>query len=232
MSHDLIDTTEMYLRTIFELREEGVPAKRARIVERLAQSGPTVSQTVARMQRDGLLTLGDDNVIVLTPAGEEHASRVMRRHRLAEVMLVQVLGLDIAEVHQEACRWEHVLTDSVERRILAVTGNPTHSPFGNVIPALQVLGTPPAADAPGIPATTLLQGLADGATVFVKVLRIGESLQADAAETASLLRAGVRPGESVKVARAAGGGLLIGSGGEYLELNAQQAAQMFIDHAS
>lgn len=229
MSHDLIDTTEMYLRTIFELREEGVPAKRARIVERLAQSGPTVSQTVARMQRDGLLTLDEDNVIVLTAVGEDHAARVMRRHRLAEVMLVQVLGIDVSEVHHEACRWEHVLTDAVERRILAVTGNPTHSPFGNPIPALAALGKMPASDATQVHAASLMQQLADGATVFVKIVRIGEAMQANADETAALLRAGVRPGQTVKAAQAAGGGLLIGSGGEYLELNAQQAAQVFIE---
>ena len=228
MSHDLIDTTEMYLRTIFELQEEGIAAKRARIVERLSQSGPTVSQTVARMQRDGLLTLDDENIIVLTEAGADYAAVVMRRHRLAEVMLVQVLGVDVAEVHREACRWEHVLTETVERRILALCNHPTHSPFGNPIPALDQLGEGPSAGAAGTDLATYRARLGDTATAHVLVTRIGETLQADDSLLTALLRAGVSAGAQVKVTSGADGGLLIGSGGEYLELTPQQAAQVFV----
>ena len=82
--NDLIDTTEMYLRTIFELEEEGIVPLRARIAERLNQSGPTVSQTVARMQRDGLLVVSDDRHLELTDLGRDRAIAVMRKHRLAE----------------------------------------------------------------------------------------------------------------------------------------------------
>jgi len=99
---ELIDTTEMYLRTLFELQEEGVVPLRARIVERLHQSGPTVSQTVARMERDGLLLVGDDRHLELTPHGRAYATRVMRKHRLAERLLVDVIGLDWERVHDEA----------------------------------------------------------------------------------------------------------------------------------
>src|SRR5579875_4116862 len=101
MSHrsDLIDTTEMYLRTIFELEEEGIVPLRARIAERLGQSGPTVSQTVARMARDGLLTVEGDRHLQLTATGREHATRVMRKHRLAECLLVDIIGMDWADVH-------------------------------------------------------------------------------------------------------------------------------------
>ncbi|MDR3083788.1 MAG: metal-dependent transcriptional regulator, partial [Streptomyces sp.] len=105
----LIDTTEMYLRTIFELEEEGVVPMRARIAERLEQSGPTVSQTVARMERDGLVTVADDRHLELTEKGRELAVSVMRKHRLAERLLVDVIGLKWEEVHAEACRWEHVM---------------------------------------------------------------------------------------------------------------------------
>ena len=112
----LIDTTEMYLRTIFELEEEGVVPLRARIAERLNQSGPTVSQTVARMERDGLLTLADDRHLQLTDAGLREATAVMRKHRLAERLLSDVIGLDWEDLHIEACRWEHVMSDEVERR--------------------------------------------------------------------------------------------------------------------
>src|ERR687897_3165613 len=91
---DLIDTTEMYLRTIYELEEEGVVPLRARIAERLHQSGPTVSQTVARMERDGLVTVEGDRHLELTLAGRQRAVGVMRKHRLAELLLVNVIGLE------------------------------------------------------------------------------------------------------------------------------------------
>ena len=96
---DLIDTTEMYLRTIFELEEEGIVPLRARIAERLHQSGPTVSQTVARMERDGLLTVEGDRHLELTEDGNRLATRVMRKHRLAERLLTDVIGLDWELVH-------------------------------------------------------------------------------------------------------------------------------------
>src|SRR5690606_331170 len=80
-AHGLIDTTEMYLRTIFELEEEGIVPLRARIAERLQQSGPTVSQTVARMERDGLLRVENDRHLVMTEEGRRLATHVMRKHR-------------------------------------------------------------------------------------------------------------------------------------------------------
>src|SRR5690349_5258494 len=143
---DLIDTTEMYLRTIFELEEEGIVSLRARIAERLHQSGPTVSQTVARMERDGLLTVEGDRHLQLSDEGRELATAVMRKHRLAECLLVDVIGLDYADVHEEACRWEHVMSEAVERKLLTLLGNPTVSPFGNPIPGLDLLGDASPAD--------------------------------------------------------------------------------------
>ena len=138
--NDLIDTTEMYLRTIYELEEEGIVPLRARIAERLNQSGPTVSQTVARMQRDGLLVVSDDRHLELTEEGREHAISVMRKHRLAERLLLDVIGLDWRDVHVEACRWEHVMSDQVEQRLVELLGNPQLSPYGNPIPGLDHLG--------------------------------------------------------------------------------------------
>ena len=137
--NDLIDTTEMYLRTIFELEEEGIVPLRARIAERLHQSGPTVSQTVARMERDGLLTVEGDRHLQLSDEGRQLATAVMRKHRLAECLLVDVIGLDYADVHEEACRWEHVMSDAVERKLLGLLGHPSVSPFGNPIPGLEAL---------------------------------------------------------------------------------------------
>ena len=112
---DLIDTTEMYLRTILELEEENIVALRARIAERLRHSGPTVSQTVGRMERDGLVVVSGDRHLELTETGRKRATEVMRKHRLAERLLADVIGLDWAYVHDEACRWEHVMSGPPHR---------------------------------------------------------------------------------------------------------------------
>ncbi len=144
-AHGLIDTTEMYLRTVFELEEEGIVPLRARIAERLSQSGPTVSQTVARMERDGLLEVAGDRQLALTEAGRRLATRVMRKHRLAECLLVGIIGLPWEEVHIEACRWEHVISEEVERRVVELLDYPLRCPHGNLIPGLDELGLPPAA---------------------------------------------------------------------------------------
>lgn len=222
---DLIDTTEMYLRTVFELEEEGVVPLRARIAERLGQSGPTVSQTVARMERDGLLRVEDDRHLVLSELGRTLATRVMRKHRLAECLLVEVIGLPWQDVHAEACRWEHVMSDAVERRILMMLDHPTHSPYGNPIPGLAELDdTAVAQDDEGM---TALAALAAQAPLLVTVRRIGEPIQADGGLMLALARAGARPGATVKVT-ASPGGLMIGSAGEYAELDLETAGHVLV----
>src|ERR1700710_237593 len=137
---DLIDTTEMYLRTIYELEEEGVVPLRARIAERLGQSGPTVSQTVARMERDGLVVVGGGRPPERTPVGRGRGVAVMRKHRLAERLLVDIIGLEWEYVHSEACRWEHVISERVELKLLQILDHPTESPYGTPIPGLEELG--------------------------------------------------------------------------------------------
>jgi DtxR family transcriptional regulator, Mn-dependent transcriptional regulator len=175
---DLIDTTEMYLRTIYELEEEGVVPLRARIAERLGQSGPTVSQTVARMERDGLVHVADDRHLELSELGRHEAIGVMRKHRLAERLLADVIGLDWADLHIEACRWEHVMSDKVERRILALLEKPLVCPHGNPIPGLDQLGLPFTADQAG-PLLSLSAAVADAEREVV-ISRISEQLQPDA----------------------------------------------------
>ena len=147
-AHGLIDTTEMYLRTVFELEEEGIVPLRARIAERLNQSGPTVSQTVARMERDGLLHVAGDRQLALSETGRVLATRVMRKHRLAECLLVSVIQLPWEEVHIEACRWEHVISESVELRLFDLLGHPERCPHGNLIPGLDELVAGPAKEVP------------------------------------------------------------------------------------
>jgi DtxR family Mn-dependent transcriptional regulator len=198
--NDLIDTTEMYLRTIFELEEEGIVPLRARIAERLHQSGPTVSQTVARMERDGLLTVEGDRHLQLSDEGRALATAVMRKHRLAECLLVDVIGLDYADVHEEACRWEHVMSENVERKLLTLLGNPTVSPFGNPIPGLDALhgGRPPAGTpSAGLGGLALLSTTAtdDGCDVVIE--RISEQLQENAPLLRVLAEQGVRPGAAM-----------------------------------
>ena len=225
---DLIDTTEMYLRTVYELQEEGIVPLRARIAERLGQSGPTVSQTVARMERDGLLTVEGDRHLEFTERGREYAARVMRKHRIAECLLVEVIGVPLEDVHTEACRWEHVMSDAVETRVLTLLNGPTHSPFGNPIPALEELvpGSAPI----DVPSAAWV-GLADVAgtdVVRVTVRRIGESAQVDPEVVAQLRRAGVVPGGAVRVQRGAEG-VLVGSAGEYVELPREVATHIAVE---
>ncbi|PRY47912.1 DtxR family iron (metal) dependent repressor [Geodermatophilus tzadiensis] len=192
--NDLIDTTEMYLRTIFELEEEGIVPLRARIAERLHQSGPTVSQTVARMERDGLLTVEGDRHLQLSDQGRHLATAVMRKHRLAECLLVDVIGLDYADVHEEACRWEHVMSEAVERKLLTLLGNPTVSPFGNPIPGLDALGGETSAV---LDSLTLLSTSATAEGRRVVIRRISEQLQEDADLLRALADRGLRPGATV-----------------------------------
>ncbi|MCZ0980754.1 metal-dependent transcriptional regulator [Streptomyces diastatochromogenes] len=223
----LIDTTEMYLRTILELEEEGVVPMRARIAERLDQSGPTVSQTVARMERDGLVAVASDRHLELTEEGRRLATRVMRKHRLAECLLVDVIGLEWEQVHAEACRWEHVMSEAVERRVLELLRHPTESPYGNPIPGLDELGEKAEPEAFLDDSMVSLADLdaSGGKTVIVR--RIGEPIQTDAQLMYTLRRAGVQPGSVVSVSESPGG-VLVGSSGEAAELDAEVAAHVFV----
>lgn len=223
---DLIDTTEMYLKTIFELVEDGVVPMRARIAERLGHSGPTVSQTVARMQRDGLLTIDSaDRHLEFTEHGLRTATRVMRKHRLAERLLVDVLGMELAHVHDEACRWEHVMSDRVERRILALLGAPQRSPYGNRIPGLEELDVSSAtALEPAVRATEL----AGEDDTEVRLVRIGEPAQVDAETVALLVEAGVVPGAVVTLRGEAGWVRLVAVGGGTVSLPEDVAAHLFV----
>jgi DtxR family Mn-dependent transcriptional regulator len=224
---DLIDTTEMYLRTIYELVEEGIVPLRARIAERLHQSGPTVSQTVARMERDGLLTVEGDRHLQLTEEGTRLATRVMRKHRLAERLLIDVIGLDWELVHAEACRWEHVMSETVERRLVELLDHPTVSPSGNPIPGLEELGEEPDREEFMDNAEPLDQ-VAGGGEVRVMIRRISEEVQKEEPVMAALRRVGALPDKVITAAPGAEGGVLIGSGGETAEIEADLAAHLFV----
>ncbi|MEO3936474.1 metal-dependent transcriptional regulator [Dermatophilaceae bacterium Soc4.6] len=209
---DLIDTTEMYLKTIFELEEEGITPLRARIAERLGHSGPTVSQTVARMERDGLLHVADDRQLRLTDQGRTLATRVMRKHRLAERLLVDVIGLEWEFVHDEACRWEHVMSERVERKILAMLDDHLVSPYGNPIPGLDELGEE-GGESFRHGVETLVE-IATAEPVLVVVRRIGETVQVDHEALTLLTSAGLLPGERVSVSLQGGRVIAVREGDE------------------
>ncbi|WP_432546032.1 metal-dependent transcriptional regulator [Kineococcus sp. SYSU DK004] len=230
---DLIDTTEMYLKTVFELEEEGVVPMRARIAERLHHSGPTVSQTVARMERDGLLHVGADRRLELTDAGRTKAMRVMRKHRLTERLLTDVIGLDWPLVHEEACRWEHVISEEVEKRLVDILHHPQSDPYGNPIPGLEELGEVGPAEpfrAEGVRPLTSR----DLAGRDLVVRRLGEPLQTDVDLLARFARAGVRSGATV-VATSVPGGLEVavrgggdGEDGGVVKLTTAEANHVFV----
>lgn len=136
MHNPLIDSTEMYVRTVWELEEEGITPIRARLVERLGLSAPAVSETVSRLEDEGLMRLTDDRRLELTERGRDLAVSVMRKHRLAERLLVDVIGLEWEHVHAEACRWEHVISDEVESKLVDLLERPSTDAHGNPIPGL------------------------------------------------------------------------------------------------
>jgi DtxR family Mn-dependent transcriptional regulator len=195
----------MYLRTVFELEEEGIVPLRARIAERLSQTGPTVSQTVARMERDGLLHVTGDRQLALSETGRALATRVMRKHRLAECLLVDVIKLPWEEVHIEACRWEHVISESVERRLFEMLGHPERCPHGNVIPGLDELLAGSADPGPGAGHDQAMTDVASDSDVHVTVSRISEQIQSDLVLMLKLKRAGIQPGREVLLGSVKGG---------------------------
>jgi len=222
----VMDTTEMYLRTIYELLEEGVPPLRARITERMRHSGPTVSQTVSRMARDGLLTVDQDRQILLSAQGRAMAVDVMRRHRLAERLLVDVIGLDWAEVHEEACKWEHAIGDRVEPKLVAMLGNPEVSPFGTPIPRL--------GDSAEVSIGRFLDGTAPLSQFLpeldrpdFRLVRLGEYVQRDPDSLRALEATAIRPGSSFEAAVDATGLILRTAARECL-LDVSWAAQLFV----
>lgn len=124
---------EEYCETIYELREDDVDVIQARIAERLEVSRPAVSEMIRRMEKAELVTL-DGSAIRLSKDGAQLAERVVRRHRLAERFLTDILGLSWAEAHGEAGKWEHIISDRVEEAMVRVLGDPTTCPHGNPIP--------------------------------------------------------------------------------------------------
>jgi DtxR family Mn-dependent transcriptional regulator len=174
---------EEYCEAIWELKEDDVDVIQARVAERLHVSRPAVSEMIKRMHGEGFVQL-DGSVINLTADGRRLAEQVVRRHRLAERLLTDILGLSWADAHLEAGKWEHVISDPVERAINRLLDNPTTCPHGNPIP-----GSSYAA-----PATVALSDIAVGAEFTVT--RIPEELEFTPGLLEFLEDASVLPGRS------------------------------------
>jgi DtxR family Mn-dependent transcriptional regulator len=132
---------EEYLETMLSLAEEGVPVIQARIAERLGRSAPSVSEMLERLIDDGYVSR-QGRRLDLTESGRALAEKVVRKHRLAERLLVDVIGLEWHKVHREAGRWEHVISDDVEARLVELLGDPATCPHGNPIPGAGSVGAP------------------------------------------------------------------------------------------
>ena len=223
---DLIDTGEMYLKTVYELEEEGITPLRARIAERLDHSGPTVSETVNRLSRDGLLSVNSSRQLELTEEGRRKATEVMRKHRLAERLLTDIIGLDWQYVHEEACRWEHVMSDRVTEQLVAVLGDVSMDPYGNPIPITEEGPGDLGAQHSG------LESLADydyDDTVTATLRRIAEPLQVDVELLALFRGAGILPGQEITVTKSSEGLTIQGSEGTINNLPANIGKHLFID---
>jgi len=186
---------DQYLETILELEELGIVPMRARLVERLGVSAPAVSETVKRLEREGYLTLDADRVMHLTETGRAYGTSMLRRHRLAELLLVDVLKVPWSQVHEEACRLEHAISPILEDHLVALLGDPGTCPHGNPIP-----GSANAFD-PG-PLQPLSSVPAGGSCV---VQRIDENLQTQLVHMRTLEAGRLMPGQQVVVASASGG---------------------------
>jgi DtxR family transcriptional regulator, Mn-dependent transcriptional regulator len=182
------DTTEEYLEAILEIEEEGTIPIRARLVERLGLSAPAVSETVNRLVDHGYAELMDDRSLRLTDEGREIATSIVRRHRLAERLLVDIIGLEWEKVHKEADRWEHAISAEVEEKLVLLLGDPATCPHGNPIPGSSHKVEGPAS----VPLIQMQPGP-------VIVRRISEKVEIDDDAIAFLAGAELIPGSNAVV---------------------------------
>lgn len=134
-THELLSATvEEYLETIYNMSMEDEVVIGARLAQKFGVSAPTVTEMLKRLVRDGYIEMDQRRQVTLTEAGNQAAEAVLRRHRLTERFLVDMLGMPWHQVHEEACRLEHFISGAVEARVIASLSNPTTCPHGNPIP--------------------------------------------------------------------------------------------------
>lgn len=210
---------EQYLKTAYELEEEGIPVIRARLAERLGHSGPTVTMTVRRLVSEGYFA-ADERELRLSAKGRDLAQAVVRKHRLAERLLADVVGLPWPDVHEEADRWEHVISDEAERYIVALLGNPATCAHGNPIPGS-------GAESPPM---RLLAGAEPGEQVRLE--RLTETVELDRGTLVYLDAHGFRPGATAEVEdRAPDGTLTLSVNGSAMAVTPALASQLYVSEA-
>ena len=206
---------EEYCEAIFELQEDAVEVIQARIADRLEVSRPAVSEMIRRLESEGLITV--DGAIRLTTDGTRLAERVVRRHRLAERFLTDILDLSWADAHTEAGKWEHVISEPVERALTRVLGDPTTCPHGNPIPGTDYTE----------PLTVTLDQLSPGDGFTVS--RIPEELEFTAGLLEFLEGSDVLPGRSGTVtAVSPDGTLTVEIDGRHVGLGSFASARILV----
>jgi DtxR family Mn-dependent transcriptional regulator len=210
---------EEYLETIFALEEEGIPVIQARLAERLGKAAPSVSEMLDRLEADDLI-VRTSRQITMTSAGADLARGVVRKHRLAERLLVDIIGLDWDKAHLEAGRWEHVISDDVEDRLVVLLGNPTTCPHGNPIPGVASVGPEQRSLADAQPGDR------------IRVERITESVEHEAAALSYLGDHGLTPGTTALISeRAPDGTLTLVVGDATIALGPAMTQRMFVASA-
>jgi DtxR family Mn-dependent transcriptional regulator len=211
---------EEYLEAIHELEEEGTQVIQARLADRLGHSAPAVSEMIRRLKSAGYLTV-EDRDVQLTAKGRARAESVVRKHRLAERLLTDVIGLPWHKAHVEACRWEHVISDEVEERLVILLGNPQTCPHGNPIP-----GSVPISRE--LVALSSLQG-----GEHVRLERVTEQVEINLEALAYLSANGFVPGTDARVAsRAPDGTLTLDLGEHTIALGPALTGQLYVSSAS
>ncbi len=212
---------EEYLETMLALGEEGVPVIQARIAERLGRSAPSVSEMLDRLVDDGYVTK-EGRRLDLTESGRRLAEGVVRKHRLAERLLVDVIGLEWHKVHREAGRWEHVISDDVEARLVELLGDPATCPHGNPIPGSHS----PAPSAATRPLAEVGQG------ERIRLLRISEEVELNLGSLTLLGESGFIPGAVAVVGPRDGDGnmevVVEGGAEEALQVSAGLSDRLFV----
>lgn len=209
---------EEYLEAIHELEEEGTTVIQARLAERVGHSAPSVSEMVRRLKSEGYIEVSGRQ-LELTGKGRHLAESVVRKHRLAERLLTDVIGLPWDKSHFEACRWEHVISDEVEACLVEMLGHPTTCPHGNPIP-----GTTPAPNETDLVA---LSEVSLGERIVLR--RVIEQVELDQAALSYLAAARFMPGrEAIVKARAPDGTLTLDIDGELLALGPGLAGSLFV----
>jgi DtxR family transcriptional regulator, Mn-dependent transcriptional regulator len=212
------NAVEQYLETVLELEESGILPLRARLVERLGVTAPAVSETVKRLEREGYVTLDADRVLHLTSSGREYATAVLRRHRLAELLLVDVLKVPWSQVHEEACRLEHAISDNLEAHLVKLLGDPGMCPHGNPIPgSANVVDHGPLRTLSAVPA---------GDPCVVR--RIDEHLQTQLHHMRELEAGRLLPGQRVTVTRTDEDGVVVDVDGVAVALDSETAREVYV----